>query len=605
MLADPPGRGRIAPPAGIGRGIDHPDDRLAEAAPGGRLHHIGHPFVDGSGEPAVDRRRRRHLDRTEARHLDRRGDAAPAGAADRWPHVALDIEGRQHHAALGLGLLDVFLRPGGDLGRLQLGGGVRIAFGLHAIECKIELAPPVGAQRPAGMELAGRLAARGGGGQPGAIGGLRQRQGDVAARQRRAGPGGGAQVTFGGMSAHARRNHHRNDAEPPSHAVSRIASVGLDPLHLPCLSRRWIEAKVRQAHASCSAMTTPEVSFEREGRAGFITLNRPDSLNALTLGMIRHIHRILARWADDPAVGQVAIRANGTRAFCAGGDLRALYRPGFAKAAEFAEFYREEYRLNTFIKRYPKPFIALVDGLVMGGGVGVSLHGSHRVAGDRMVFAMPETGIGLFPDVGATYLLSRLPGAIGLYLGLTGARVEARDALWSGIATHFVPSGNFPALTAALASAGDIDRCLGDFTEVPAPGLLAQRRASIDRLFASRTLDDLLTGLANDSDGFAADSLAELRTKSPTSLAITFRQLKGGRSLSFEEAIALEFRIVCRIPLGQDFFEGIRAIVIDKDKAPRWRPATIAEVSPETIERYFAPLAAELNLENLTSTAPR
>jgi len=347
-------------------------------------------------------------------------------------------------------------------------------------------------------------------------------------------------------------------------------------------------------------MTAPEVTFEREGRAGFITLNRPDTLNALTLGMIRHIHRMLARWADDPTVAHVAIRANGTRAFCAGGDVRALYRPGLARSSDFAEFYREEYRLNTFIKRYPKPFIALVDGLVMGGGVGVSLHGSRRVAGERMVFAMPETGIGLFPDVGATYLLSRLPGAIGLYLGLTGARVEARDALWSGIATHFVPSGKFPALAAALAS-GDVDRCLAEFSETPAPGPLAQRRASIDRLFASRTLGDLLTGLAKDRDGFAAATLAELHTKSPTSLAITFRQLTEGRGLTFEEAIAFEFRIVCRISLGRDFSEGIRAIVIDKDKAPRWQPATLAEITPEMIERHFAPLAVELDLANLAT----
>jgi enoyl-CoA hydratase len=350
-------------------------------------------------------------------------------------------------------------------------------------------------------------------------------------------------------------------------------------------------------------MTAPEVTFEREGRAGFITLNRPETLNALTLGMIRHIHRMLARWAGDPAVARVAIRANGTRAFCAGGDVRALYRPGLSDAPDFAGFYREEYRLNTFIKRYPKPFVALVDGLVMGGGVGVSLHGSHRVAGERMVFAMPETGIGLFPDVGATYLLSRLPGAIGLYLGLTGTRVEARDALWSGVATHFVPSGKFPALAAALAGADDLDRCLDAFAEGQAPGPLAERRATIDRLFSTPTLGDLMKGLASDGDGFAATTHAHLLTKSPTSLAITFRQLTEGRTLGFEEAIRREFRIVCRIPLGRDFFEGIRAIVIDKDKAPRWQPARLAEVSPEAVERYFAPLAAELDLADLTSTA--
>jgi enoyl-CoA hydratase len=351
-------------------------------------------------------------------------------------------------------------------------------------------------------------------------------------------------------------------------------------------------------------MKPPEVTFERLGHAGFITLNRPEALNALTLGMVRRIHRQLAGWADDRDVAHVAIRANGSRAFCAGGDVRALYAPGLDRSAEFTAFYREEYRLNTYIKRYPKPFVALVDGLVMGGGVGVSLHGSHRVAGERMVFAMPETGIGLFPDVGATFLLSRLPGAIGLYLGLTGARVEARDALWSGIATHCVPSAQFPALAAALADARDLDRCLADFAHPPAPGALARQRPAIDRLFAAApNLADLMAALRDDGDAFAGATLAQLETKSPTSLAITFRQLREGRDLAFEEAIRREFRIVSRIPLGHDFFEGIRALVIDKDKTPRWNPATLAEVSPQAIDRHFAPLAVELDLDDLASAA--
>lgn len=351
-------------------------------------------------------------------------------------------------------------------------------------------------------------------------------------------------------------------------------------------------------------MKPPEVTFERLGHVGFITLNRPEALNALTLGMVRRIHRQLAGWADDRDVAHVAIRANGSRAFCAGGDVRALYAPGLDRSPEFTAFYREEYRLNTYIKRYPKPFVALVDGLVMGGGVGVSLHGSHRVAGERMVFAMPETGIGLFPDVGATFLLSRLPGAIGLYLGLTGARVEARDALWSGIATHCVPSAQFPALAAALADARDLDRCLADFAHPPAPGALARQRPAIDRLFAAApNLADLMAALRDDGDAFAGATHAQLETKSPTSLAITFRQLREGRDLAFEEAIRREFRIVSRIPLGHDFFEGIRALVIDKDKTPRWNPATLAEVSPQAIDRHFAPLAVELDLDDLASVA--
>jgi enoyl-CoA hydratase len=221
-----------------------------------------------------------------------------------------------------------------------------------------------------------------------------------------------------------------------------------------------------------------------------------------------------------------------------------------------------------------------------------------------MVFAMPETGIGLFPDVGATFLLSRLPGAIGLYLGLTGARVEARDALWSGIATHCVPSAQFPALAAALADARDLDRCLADFAHPPAPGALARQRPAIDRLFAAApNLADLMAALRDDGDAFAGATHAQLETKSPTSLAITFRQLREGRDLAFEEAIRREFRIVSRIPLGHDFFEGIRALVIDKDKTPRWNPATLAEVSPQAIDRHFAPLAVELDLDDLASAA--
>ena len=352
-------------------------------------------------------------------------------------------------------------------------------------------------------------------------------------------------------------------------------------------------------------MKSPEVTFERQGHAGFITLNRPETLNALTLQMVRRIHRQLAAWADDRAVAHVAIRANGSRAFSAGGDVRALHSLGLARSPAFAAFYREEYRLNTYIKRYPKPYIALVDGLVMGGGVGVSLHGSHRIAGERMVFAMPETGIGLFPDVGGTFLLSGFPGAVGLYLGLTGARVEAPDALWSGIATHCVPSAQFPALAAALADARDLDRCLAGFAATPAPGPLSRQRSAIDRLFVpAPSLAALMAALQADAgDPFAAATLAQLETRSPTSLAITFRQLRDGRDLSFEDAIRREFRIVSRIPLGHDFFEGIRALVIDKDRAPRWNPATLGEVSSEAIDRHFAPLATELDLDNLASAA--
>lgn len=342
--------------------------------------------------------------------------------------------------------------------------------------------------------------------------------------------------------------------------------------------------------------TSGDVLFEMRGHAGLITLNRPRSLNALTLAMVREITAALKRWMLDDAVRHVIIRAAGDRAFCAGGDIRALYDWGRARDPNYFAFYREEYLLNTLIKRYPKPYIALIDGIAMGGGVGLSVHGSHRVATERLVFAMPETGIGLFPDVGGSYFLPRLPGETGMYLGLTGHRIGAADALYLGVATHHVPSARLADLADALCRASEVADWLAEFAADPGPASLPAWRAAIDRHFGQPDVESILASLDVDSSEWAKSTAAELRRKSPMSLKMTFRELREGLKLDFEDCMRLEFRMVSRTIDSHDFFEGVRAAVIDKDQAPRWQPATLDGVSEPAVSRYFAPLAEELSV---------
>jgi len=339
----------------------------------------------------------------------------------------------------------------------------------------------------------------------------------------------------------------------------------------------------------------PEVICERQGAAGLIRLNRPQALNAITLGMVRAIRQALEAWAQDDTVAAVVIAAAGQRAFSAGGDIRDLYELGRAGRTEEAlGFWREEYALNLRIKRYPKPYVALIDGLVMGGGVGVSLHGSHRVAGERYQFAMPEVGIGFFPDVGATYALPRLPGRIGTYLALTGNRVRADDALGLGLATHALPSAELPRVLEALIAAEPVEDVLPAAAPGPGGEILGNRDL-IDRCFAADTVAAILAALdrhAADGSAFARDTAATMRAKSPTSLAIALEQMRRGGSLSFEEAMRTEFRIVSRVIEGHDFYEGVRAAILDKDGAPRWQPPGLEFVAPGDIARYFEPLGA-------------
>ena len=345
-----------------------------------------------------------------------------------------------------------------------------------------------------------------------------------------------------------------------------------------------------------------DVLFERRGTAGLITLNRPQALNAVSLGMVRALTRQLAEWEGDPAVTRVIVIANGGRAFSAGGDLRALYDLGRAgRYDEALRYFREEYALNACIKRYPKPYVALIDGIVMGGGVGVSVHGSHRVAGDKFVFAMPEVGIGFFPDIGATWFLPRLPGQLGTYCALTGERLNAADGVAAGIATHRVASSQFPDLVAALCSAVSVDALLGAFAQPGGEGPVRPHRAMIDRLFEGDRIEDILaaldTGSGPDGTGFAAATAGLVRTKSPTSLKVTLEQMRRGSTLDFTECMRTEFRIVSRVVRGHDLYEGIRAVIVDKDQAPRWQPSTLAAVSAVEVERHFAPLADELDLQ--------
>lgn len=346
----------------------------------------------------------------------------------------------------------------------------------------------------------------------------------------------------------------------------------------------------------------PEIICEIRGAAGVVILNRPKALNALSHGMVRELARALAAWENDPQVTRIVVTASGEKAFCAGGDIRALHDLGVAgRQDEMLKFWAEEYVLNAHIKRYPKPYLSLIDGIVMGGGVGISLHGSHRIAGERYLFAMPEVGIGFFPDVGATYALPRLPGAAGIYLALTGDRVGAADAVALGLATHAVPSARIAELADALTGRGAVDDILAEFSHDPGPEKLAADRATIAECFGAPDLAairDRLDQKAREGDAFAGKTLQTLAVKSPTSLAITFEQMRRGPALDFAEAMRTEYRIVSRVARSPEFYEGVRAVVIDKDHAPRWQPASLDAVEPAAIAAYFAPLGAdELRLE--------
>jgi enoyl-CoA hydratase len=328
------------------------------------------------------------------------------------------------------------------------------------------------------------------------------------------------------------------------------------------------------------------VIARRDGRVGRILLNRPKALNALDMGMIRACADNLRTWRDDPHVHTVVIEGAGDRAFCAGGDIRALRDQQIAgDRAAVDVFFSEEYALNLMIATYPKPYVALIDGICMGGGIGVSVHGPYRVATEHAMFAMPETAIGFFPDIGGTFFLPRLPGQLGIYLGLTGLRTTGADAVHSGFATHFTTRENLPALSAALAEIGVA--ALARFAEPLPPFTLAPVLTAIDRCCAADTIPEIAARLAVEPGDWAAPALKALHTVSPTALAFTLEAFRRGANLTLKDALDAEFLLTRTTMAYPDFAEGVRAMVVDKDRQPKWQPARIEDIDQNVVAAMF------------------
>jgi enoyl-CoA hydratase len=335
-------------------------------------------------------------------------------------------------------------------------------------------------------------------------------------------------------------------------------------------------------------MSTEEtVVTSRDGRVGRILLNRPRALNALDLQMIRACAAVLETWRDDPHVHAVVIEGAGDRAFCAGGDIRAL-RDGQLSGDRAAvdRFFAEEYALNLAIATFPKPYIALIDGICMGGGIGLSVHAPYRVATEHAGFAMPETAIGFFPDIGATFLLPRLPGELGIYLGMTGLRVSGVDAVHAGLATHFTPRARLKDLSAALARDGAA--ALAAFDQTLPACSFAAHRAAIDHCFSAASVSEIVVRLEADRAEWAQAAMQALRQVSPSALHWTLRALRRGRDLTLKQALDAEFALTRTTMAHPDFAEGVRAMVVDKDRKPVWQPARIEDVDPDVIDALFA-----------------
>ncbi len=330
-----------------------------------------------------------------------------------------------------------------------------------------------------------------------------------------------------------------------------------------------------------------------QGLAGRITLRRPEVLNALNHPMCLELERALDAWREDEAVALVIIDAEGDRAFCAGGDITSIWYTATQGNFDFARrFWFDEYRMNLKIHRFPKPVVSLMHGIVMGGGVGIGCHGSHRIVGHTTRMAMPECAIGLIPDVGGTYLLARAPGQLGLYLGLTGTRMGPGAAIAAGFADHFVPEEHWPDLIAALAETGDPAAIAYHAAPVPEDPLL-QNRDKIDQLFAAPDARAVLQALTEDPDSFSAETLATLRRNSPLSVCATAEMLRRlGPAPTMAAALAQEYRFTYRSQEQGELQEGVRAAVIDKDRQPRWRHGSVDDVTAEEVDAMLAPLGA-------------
>jgi enoyl-CoA hydratase len=339
-------------------------------------------------------------------------------------------------------------------------------------------------------------------------------------------------------------------------------------------------------------VSSSDIIARLEGGVGRLTLNRPKALHALTTAMCEAMAGHLQDWREDPSVQLVMLDHAGDRGFCAGGDIRMLAESGRADGLQAREFFYKEYQLNALLMAYPKPTLAIMDGVVMGGGVGLSLPCRYRAATPRTTFAMPETGIGLFPDVGGGWHLSRLPGESGMWLALTGARLKAEDCRHLGIATHVLGPGGVETLKQALGERPlEIETLLGAMDVPAAPAPYQEHEALIDRTFSAQSVEEVLTALEREENPFAQAQRETLLSKSPQTLKVAFRELRIGRTLgSFEEDLAMEYRIGSRVVGRHDFLEGVRAVIVDKDGAPRWDPADLSGVSEALLDEIFAPL---------------
>lgn len=373
--------------------------------------------------------------------------------------------------------------------------------------------------------------------------------------------------------------------------------MSLTVLTHACRLRSLCRLQRIQSHMM-SSQPEPEVLLQRVGRAGVITMNRPKVLNALNLNMIRQIYPQLKKWEADSDTDLVIIKAVGGKAFCAGGDIRAVTEAGKVGDPLSEDFFREEYILNHAIGTCKKPYVALIDGITMGGGVGLSVHGRFRVATEKTLFAMPETGIGLFPDVGGGYFLPRLQGKLGLFLALTGFRLKGRDVHRAGVATHFVDSSKMSDLEQELVKCPTVD----DVTKVldayqhqsslgsDKPFVLEKHIADIDRWFSADTVEGIVENLKAEGSEFATKQAETLSRMSPTSLKMTFRQLQLGGALSLKDVLIMEYRLSQACMRGHDFYEGVRAVLVDKDQSPRWSPSSLDQVSDQNLDSCFSSL---------------
>lgn len=338
-----------------------------------------------------------------------------------------------------------------------------------------------------------------------------------------------------------------------------------------------------------------EIQCEIKNHLGILTLNRPEAMNALSLPMINVLYEQLRDWQTNTSIHAVVICSSEKKAFCAGGDIRWLYHTGKTDLHLQLQFFENEYRLNTLIHHYPKPYIALMDGITMGGGVGISLHGSHPVALDSFLFAMPETTIGFFPDIGASYLLSRCKGNMGMYLGLTGNRLNAEEAGAIGLVSHYIHSSKLDDVMAALTETNlaedgfhRVSICLNQFSEHVNKACIHNLESKVDSYFKGNSVNDIVNNLLQSTDEWCQETATHLLKKSPLSLLVTYQQIKKAATLEFDQCIDIDKHLVKHFMNDKDFYEGVRALIVDKDKAPKWDPPHIDFVNQDMVDTYFS-----------------